>query len=86
MFNVRTDPFVGKLCSFRVHQGTCTGTVSFTSAIQIGREKRPFKLGHVFNLQGKEHAEAGAVIPGDIGAVAKIEEIHHDAVLHDHHR
>jgi elongation factor G len=40
----------------------------------IGHNKKPVKLGHVFHLQGKEHKEADAVIAGDIGAVAKIEE------------
>jgi elongation factor G len=43
------------------------------------------KLGHVFHLQGKDHREADAIIAGDIGAVAKIEEIHTNDVLHDDH-
>src|SRR5207342_1515351 len=35
--------------------------------------------------QGKEHREASEIIAGDIGAVAKIEEIHTNDVLHDDH-
>jgi elongation factor G len=81
VFKVTTDPFVGKLAIFRVHQGKCTGS----SQIYIGHNKKPIKLGHVFNLQGKEHKEADAIIAGDIGAVAKIEEIHTGDVLHDDH-
>ncbi len=50
-----------------------------------GEGKKPFKISHLFKHQGKEHAEMDAAIPGDIAAVAKVEEIHRDAVLHDHH-
>src|SRR6185437_932269 len=34
---------------------------------------------------GKLHVEIDAAIPGDLAAVAKIEDIHFDAVLHDSH-
>ena len=81
VFKVTTDPYVGKLAVFRVHQGKCAGQ----SQVYIGHNKKPIKLGHVFHLQGKEHREANEIIAGDIGAVAKIEEIHTNDVLHDDH-
>ena len=81
VFKVTTDPFVGKLALFRVHQGKCSGN----SQVFIGHNKKPVKLGHVFHLQGKDHKEADQIIAGDIGAVAKIEEIHTNDVLHDDH-
>jgi len=81
VFKVTTDPFVGKLAVFRVHQGKAAGN----SQVFIGHNKKSIKLGHVFHLQGKEHKEADAIIAGDIGAVAKIEEIHTNDVLHDDH-
>ncbi|HEX3359179.1 MAG TPA: elongation factor G [Tepidisphaeraceae bacterium] len=81
VFKVTTDPFVGKLAIFRVHQGKCTGH----SQVFIGHNKKSVKLSHVFHLQGKEHKEADQIIAGDIGAVAKIEEIHTNDVLHDDH-
>jgi len=81
VFKVTTDPFVGKLALFRVHQGKITGQ----SQVYIGHNKKPIKLGHVFHLQGKEHREAAEIITGDIGAVAKIEDIHTNDVLHDDH-
>jgi elongation factor G len=81
VFKVTTDPFVGKLALFRVHQGRATGN----SQVYIGHNKKPVKLGHVFHLQGKDHKEANEIIAGDIGAVAKIEEIHSGDVLHDDH-
>jgi elongation factor G len=81
VFKVTTDPFVGKLAIFRVHQGRVTGQ----SQVFIGHNKKPIKLGHVFHVQGKEHKEASEIITGDIGAVAKIEDIHTNDVLHDDH-
>src|SRR5438094_58779 len=81
VFKVTTDPFVGKLAIFRVHQGKCGGN----SQVFIGHNKKSVKLGHVFHLQGKDHREADQIIAGDIGAVAKIDEIHTNDVLHDDH-
>ncbi len=81
VFKVTTDPFVGKLAIFRVHQGKVTGQ----SQVYIGHNKKSIKLGHIFHLQGKEHKEINDIIAGDIGAVAKIEEIHYNDVLHDDH-
>ena len=81
VFKVTTDPYVGKLAIFRVHQGKCSGQ----SQVYMGHNKKAIKLGHVFHLQGKEHREANEIIAGDIGAGAKIEEIHTNDVLHDDH-
>lgn len=81
VFKVTTDPFVGKLTVFRVHQGKVTSQ----SQVLIGHNKKAIKLAHVFHLQGKDHKEVHDVIAGDIGAVAKIEEIHTNDVLHDDH-
>ncbi len=79
VFKVTQDPYVGKMGIFRVHQGTLTRD----SQLYIGDGRRPFKVGHVFMLQGKEHVEVSQAYPGDICAVAKVDEMHFDAVLHD---
>lgn len=81
VFKIVNDPFVGKLSVFRVYQGT----VRRDTQLYIDDGKKPFKVGHLFKLKGKEHAETDVAVPGDIAAVAKIEEIHFDAVLHDSH-
>lgn len=81
VFKVTIDPFVGKLALFRIHQGTITKD----SQLFIGDARKPFKVGHLFQLFGKDHPEVEVGIPGDICAVAKVEEIHRDAVLHDSH-
>jgi elongation factor G len=79
VFKVTVDPFVGKMGVFRVWQGT----VSKDSQLYVGDARKPFKVGHLFMLQGKEHVEVQQALPGDICAVAKVDELHFDAVLHD---
>jgi elongation factor G len=79
VFKVTVDPFVGRMGIFRVHQGTVTKD----SMLYIGDGRKPFKVGHLFMLQGKEHVEVARAVPGDIAAVAKVDEMHYDAVLHD---
>jgi elongation factor G len=81
VFKIVNDPFVGKLSVFRVYQGT----VRRDTQLLIDDGKKPFKVGHLFKLKGKDHVEIDQAIPGDIAAVAKVEEIHFDAVLHDSH-
>jgi elongation factor G len=81
VFKIVVDPYVGRLGVFRVHQGTVTKD----SQLFVGDSRRPFKVGHLFVLQGKDHVETDALMPGDIGAIAKVEEIVFDSVLHDSH-
>ena len=78
VFKVAIDPFVGKLSAFRVHQGTVTKD----SQLYVDGERKPFKVGHLFRLQGKDHEEIDKGVPGDICAVAKIDEISFNSVLH----
>jgi elongation factor G len=81
VFKVMIDPYVGKVGVFRVHQGMITKD----SQLFIGEGRKSFKVGHAYLLQGKEFVETDALVPGDLGAVAKVDEIHFDAVLHDSH-
>ena len=81
VFKIVVDPYVGKVAVFRVHQGTITRDTQ----LYLGDGKKAFKVGHVYQLQGKELVEVDSLVPGDIGAVAKIEEIEFNGVLHDSH-
>jgi elongation factor G len=81
VFQVSNDPFRGKLGLFRIHQGTVTPNTQ----LFIGDARKPFKVGHLLRVQGKNQTEIDVGIPGDICAVARIDEIHRDAVLHDSH-
>ena len=79
VFKVTVDPYVGKMGVLRVHQGTITRD----SLLYVGDGRKPFKVGHLFMLQGKEHVEVDRALPGDLCAVAKVDALHFDAVLHD---
>ena len=81
VFKVVVDPFIGKLGVFRVHQGT----VRKDAQLFVGSAKRAFKVAHLYRLQGKDYVEVPWLVPGDIGAVAKVDEIEFDCVLHDSH-
>ena len=81
VFKVVSDPFVGKLSVFRVHQGT----LKKDTQLFVGNAKRAFKISHLYRLLGKEHIETDQLQPGDIGAISKVEEIEFDSVLHDSH-
>jgi elongation factor G len=50
VFKVSIDPFVGKLGIFRVHQGT----VKAGAQLLVGDARKPIKVAHLFQLQGKE--------------------------------
>ncbi len=81
VFKVMVDPFIGRMGIFRIHQGTVTPNTQ----LYIGDARKPFKVSHLYRLQGKEHIEMARGIPGDICAIAKVDEIEFDAVLHDSH-
>ena len=81
VFKVVADPYMGKIGIFRVHQGT----VKKDMQLFVGDGKRPIKVGHLYQLQGKDTVEVDELLPGDIGAIAKVDEIEFDCVLHDSH-
>jgi elongation factor G len=81
VFKVSIDPYVGKLGVLRVHQGT----IRPGSQLFVGDARKPIKIAHLFRLLGKDNAEVTQVIPGDVCATPKVDELHQDAVLHDSH-
>ena len=81
VFKVVIDPYMGKIGIFRVHQGT----VKKDQQLFVGDGKKPFKVAHLYRIQGAETVEVSELLPGEIGAVAKVEEVEFDAVLHDSH-
>ncbi len=81
VFKIVNDPFRGKLGIFRIHQGTITPD----SQLLIGDARKAFKVSHLYRLQGKEQIEMERGIPGDICAVARVDDVYFDAVLHDSH-
>jgi elongation factor G len=81
VFKITIDPYVGKLGVLRIHQGT----VRPGAQLFVGDARKPFKVAHLYRLLGKDTVEVPEAIPGDICAIAKVDELHLDAVLHDSH-
>ena len=81
IFKVVNDPYIGKVGVFRIHQGT----LRRDDMIFIGNNKKAIKVSHPMILQGKETTEVRELVPGDIGVIAKIDELVYGSVLHASH-
>ena len=81
VFKVFVDPYIGRMGIFRIHQGT----IKSNTQLYIGDGRKPFRVSHLYRVQGKDTHEVAMAGAGDICAVTKIDEIEYDAVLHDSH-
>lgn len=80
VFKVTTDPYLGKLAMVRLLQGQLDGTTPFV----VSGTKKPLKAGHLLKVQGRNHFElASGAFAGDLIAIAKLDELHVDTILHD---
>src|SRR5260221_2232604 len=70
VFKTIADPFAGRINLFRVLEGTVTADATLINTRGHAKER----FGSLMTVQGKEHAQADAFGPGDIGAVAKLKE------------
>ncbi len=79
VFKVTTDPYLGKLAMMRIVQGKLDASTQFV----CGGDKKAHKAGHVLKVEGRDHPEVESVAyAGDIVALAKVEDIHVNQVLH----
>jgi elongation factor G len=79
VFKVEIDPYIGRLAVFRMHQGRLTPGMQ----LYVGEGRKPIKPGHLYQLRGKQQTEVSEALPGDICAIAKVDEIQFDQILHD---
>ena len=79
VFKIEIDPYIGRLAVFRVHQGRLTPGMQ----LYVGEGRKPVKPGHLYMLRGKTQIEVSEAVPGDICAIAKVDEIQFDHILHD---
>ncbi len=70
VFKILTDPFVGKIAFFRVVSGQIDA-----SGFTIARTGDRPRINALLQPQGKEQETAQTLVAGDIGTVAKIEDI-----------
>ncbi|KRG46992.1 elongation factor G [Stenotrophomonas panacihumi] len=81
VFKIVNDPFVGRIGVFRLYQGTLAKDMP----LLVDDARKPVRAAHLYRIQGKDHVAVDKVVPGDIAAIAKVDEVHFDAVLHDRH-
>ncbi|TAK40575.1 MAG: GTP-binding protein, partial [Betaproteobacteria bacterium] len=79
VIKVEIDPYIGRVAVFRVHQGRITPA----SQLYVGEGRKPIRAGHLYLLRGKTQVEISEAVPGDICAIAKIDDIQFDHILHD---
>ena len=81
VFKVSIDPFMGRLAYIRIHQGTLRPDTQ----LFIGDSRKAFKANHLYSINGKNRKEIQQAKPGDICAIAKIDDLQFDHVIHDNH-
>ena len=79
VFKTIADPFVGKISLFRIYSGVLVpDTIVYNSTTE-----KTEKIGQIFILRGKKQIQADKLIAGDIGGVAKVQNINTNDTLSD---
>ena len=71
VFNVKSDPHVGKICLVRIH----SGTLKASDLVAAPGESKGEKLGGLFRLIGKKREAIESAGPGDVVAFTKVESL-----------
>lgn len=71
VIKTRIDPFVGRMNYIRVFSGEAKKDAS----VKIARTGKTLKLSQVFDVQGNHTDPLEAIVPGDIAAVVKAEDL-----------
>lgn len=79
VFRTRIDPFVQKLSFIRVYQGTLKKDAS----VAVSTARKPVKMGQLLEVQAENTEPIDEAGPGDIVAVAKMEDLHTGACIGD---
>jgi len=77
VFKTRIDPFVQKLNFIRVY----SGTLKKDSSLPLIGARKPIKIAQLFHMQANESEPFDEAGPGEIVAVAKVEELHTGGTL-----
>ena len=70
VFKTIADPFVGRISLFRVY----SGTIQSDARLYNVEKREDERMGGTFTMRGKDHDAVDAIVAGDIGAVAKLNE------------
>jgi elongation factor G len=77
VFKTRIDPFVQKLSFIRVF----SGTLAKDSTVPASTVRKGIKVGQLLKVQASDTSPVDSAGPGDIVAVAKMEDLHTGTVL-----
>jgi elongation factor G len=72
VFKTFSDPFSGRVSLFRVYSGTLKSDTSYWNTSKDHEER----IGKLQLLQGKQQIPVSELRAGDIGAVAKLKDVH----------
>ncbi|MCG6299220.1 elongation factor G [Vibrio vulnificus] len=81
VYKISVDPYMGKLAYLRVFQGE----INAGSQLYVGESNKAFKVGHLYQLQGKQRTEISRALAGDFCVLAKVDELEFDSIVHDSH-
>jgi len=77
VFKTRIDPFVQKLSFVRIY----SGTLKKDSTVTASSARKPIKIGPLLAVQSGETTAVDEAGPGNIVAIAKMEELHISTTL-----
>ena len=70
-FKIATDPFVGKLCFFRVYSGTLE---SGSTVLNANKDKKE-RIGRILQMHANHREDISKVYSGDIAAAVGLKEV-----------
>ena len=70
-FKIMTDPFVGKLCFFRVYSGTCEAGSTVLNATKQKKDR----MGRILLMHANNRQDIDKVYAGDIAAAVGLKEV-----------
>ena len=70
-FKIMTDPYVGKLCFFRVYSGTCT---TGTTILNATKDKKD-RIGRILLMHANHRQDIEKVYAGDIAAAVGLKDV-----------
>ncbi|MFZ5985621.1 MAG: elongation factor G [Bacillota bacterium] len=79
VFKTIADPFVGKISMLRVY----SGTLKSDSIVYNTTTDKTEKISQLFILRGKKNIPVDKLVAGDIGAVAKLQQVNTNDTLCD---
>jgi len=80
VFKTRIDPFVQKLSYIRIF----SGTLKKDESVRVSGQKKNLKMHQLLQVQGGQTENIEEAGPGQIIAVAKMEDLHRGAMLGDY--